>query len=65
MILLDNNNITPSYCWEAKFNEDPSLTLLIGQLLYSPNGNNIPAKTHYIFVFFGIYAHSAGAVVGY
>ena len=25
----------------------------------------MPAKTHYIFVFFGIYAHFAGALVGF
>ena len=57
--------MTPPPCWEAKFNEDPSPPYWMGLLLYSPKGNNMPAKTHYIFVFFGIYAHSAWAVVGF
>ena len=30
----------------------------MGLLLYSQKDNNITVKTHYIFVFFGIYAHS-------
>ena len=30
----------------------------MGLLLYSQNGNNMPVKTHDIFVFFGIYTHS-------
>ena len=30
----------------------------MGLLLYSQKGNNMHAKTYYIFVFFGIYTHS-------
>ena len=30
----------------------------MGLLLYSQNGNNMPVKTHDIFVFFGSYTHS-------